>query len=113
MNKYRNIFFILVFLLITLSCKNHYQTNHQTINYWENSFDYTSVKESIQSKKLKTQYSKAFPVKDFWTYATIQPTGANIEIINDNDISYLKCSVPPANDTLTSKAQICRKFPPP
>ena len=108
------IFLLATIIIYSISCahRNPYEPNHNLINHWENSFDCENITDCIKKKSIRGIYDKAFPVDDFWTYATIQPEGANLEIIQGNDNKYLRCYVPSAKNSLTSKAQICRKFSP-
>lgn len=100
----------LLILLITSCSKDEFYTSeYNPKTYWENSFGCSGAQSCIDSQTINDFYDRLLPVGNKWTYATIQPDGANLDISTDN---YLKCYTPERTDNLTSKAQIVRKFPP-
>jgi hypothetical protein len=94
---------------------NPYDREKRTqISSWSNSFEYNSINDAIKNKKISGVYAKLFPIPSYWTYGTLQPSGAAaiLATYTDKNETYVTCTVPPAVAGTTSKSQIARKFPP-
>jgi len=95
-----------------VSCAGVFDPNHNPVTSWEHSFDCGTLEECVSKTYVPGPYTTAFPVGEAWTYGTLQPDGATLELTEAGENTFLRGSVPPATGGTTSKAQVCRKFPP-
>lgn len=107
-----NKFFIYTIILIVIlqSCKTEgFETQkYNTATEWQSDFNYSNLEDNIDGQYVNGNYDRQLPVGNKWTYATIQPKGSEIELINKD---YIRSYTIRAAG-LTSKAQLVRKFPP-
>ncbi len=110
-NPIKNLTLLISIFVCTLSaCKKEKfeTTKYNPATEWASDFNYSDLKNFIESQYIEGIYDKQLPVGDKWTYATIQPDSSEIAHINNE---FIRCHTLPESG-ITSKAQIARKFPP-
>jgi len=114
MVKNKNITLIFISLIILFSCALYDPSFFNEETKWSNSFECDSIESCIQNTRQNGAYKTCLPAGPNWTYGTIQPTGAELKLntFDASDNKYLSCYVPSRVDSITSKAQVARKFPP-